>query len=867
MALTSSIVTGTTGTAPVLYTFGSGDLTLAALGDISGARIDVAHGRADIATQGSIHEKTLAEGIQGYAEIDPSRRVTTSVQTTRLRVTDANLFLTARDSMTVQIQSIESNLAFPNGEGNMTAISGVDARANGAITILSPLNSVSDTQVNAVSALLPASLTLASMDGSLTVNDPQSTALLLPSPVGQLALFAQNDIANLSIAMLDNDPSAMNGPFSARRAIDNLSDGFFGLATRFPGVDSTVPEATRRLYHNPLITHANDSAPVQIFTHGSLNNVTINVPKSARVNAAQDIVDTYFVGQNLATGDVTRITAGQDITATAGVGSRIVDRATITASANRITSFIVGGPGTLAVEAGRNMGPFPPSGIVGVAGTDRSYTSGIFTVGNEYNPWLESKGADISVAFGVAPGYDFNALQSTYLDPASYFDTTGAPAAKLDGDLFVQAEDSNGDLRPDRTKPLYAAVLALWLQETAPDAFAGIFGSSGFASDAALADAAYGRLPQLYAAFQSLPKSQQRQFLIQQVLFNEIKAAAIPDGPSFQQYIRGYRAIEALFPSALGYTDNLAVYDLDPATVSADHPLGIPRRRIVDGQLAVAQRVFTGSADFRLSAIETQRGGNITILAPGGDMIVGSQSRTSSLLSRLLSNYPASVFGRLAQSGNALNAIRSVPIASEGILTLRSGSIYSFLDGDLRLNQSRLFTNRGGDITAWSSNGDLAAGQGPRNASSFPPIKVRFDLNGFPTVDVAGSLSGAGIAAFKQNPNDADSDIALIAPVGLVDAGDAGVRSSGNIFVAAARVANADNFAAGGKISGVPTAAPAVVAAPSADPTKEIAAQVARSVNDAVDKDRPSQITVDILGYTGGTDCEDPKSSNPNCPQ
>ncbi|MDV6321431.1 hypothetical protein, partial [Chromohalobacter sp. HP20-39] len=67
-----------------------------------------------------------------------------------------------------------------------------------------------------------------------------------------------------------------------------------------------------------------------------------------------------FFGQNLAPDDITRIVAGRDLTATS--------RLTTSEGAAKPTllgnSFILGGPGDLIVEAGRNMGPFLNSAVV-----------------------------------------------------------------------------------------------------------------------------------------------------------------------------------------------------------------------------------------------------------------------------------------------------------------------------------------------------------------------------------------------------------------------------------------------------------------------------------------------------------------------
>jgi len=173
-----------------------------------------------------------------------------------------------------------------------------------------------------------------------------------------------------------------------------------------------------------------------------------------------------------------------------------------------------------------------------------------------------------------------------------------------------------------------------------------------------------------------------------------------------------------------------------------------------------------------------------------------------------------------------------------------------------------VFSVGGGNIVLFSSNGDVNAGQGPRSASNFPPVTVRFNLDGFGEVDSAGSVSGAGVGAFKPTPDTPASSVSLIAPVGTVDAGDAGVRASGDVVVIAARVANADAItSSGGAISGVPTSAPAAVSTP-AGANAATAAQ-SNGQNNASNADKRSIITVEVRGFAGSDACDDP--NDPNC--
>ena len=216
--------------------------------------------------------------------------------------------------------------------------------------------------------------------------------------------------------------------------------------------------------------------------------------------------------------------------------------------------------------------------------------------------------------------------------------------------------------------------------------------------------------------------------------------------------------------------------------------------------------------------------------------------------------------GGLLYSGYANDApfaaaIETIPAGYEGILTLRGGSIDTFTDTDFLLNQSRLFTEDGGDIAMWSSNGDLNAGEGPKTSADFPPVVVQTNDDLFTQVDSVGGVTGAGIAAFEPEPGIAAPDVFLIAPRGTVDAGAAGVRVAGNLFVAALSVANANNFSVSGTSVGVPGAATVDVgtqtSAGSAAAASAQAAQTASNNGRSFSGDQ-SLITVDMLGYAGG---------------
>ncbi|MDF0491401.1 filamentous hemagglutinin family protein [Sphingomonas sp. H39-1-10] len=844
VALGATVTTNESDAGNVMLTFGSGDLALTTGRDILAGQIDIASGAANI-----IAGRDIA--TYGYEPI-----AIETPQYLRVRLADAVVDVSANGSARIASVSALGVDQRQQSAGFYAPTASFTLEANDTAAILGttglggvresgqqPSYMTANSSEVAFSQILPPSLQITSLSASveLPVNMPQ---ILYPSAIGQLRLYSAGDLTGLVIGMSDVDPGRLGGAFAEQLQYYQL-----------PGVTTATTATELRNQHSQLLTHLGDDEPIRIYTLGSIDNAVIFAAKQARVSAGGDIVDLFFQGQNLTATDISRVWAGGDISGTIAKGFDNLPYV-------RSNNFILGGPGTLMVEAGGDLGPFVTSATIGGA----SSGGGIRTVGNDYNPWLPGEGANVSVRFGMAGGADYTALRDTYLDPAN--------AAMLDGDLFAQVTDSFGNQKPDRTKPIYAPRLASWLREHYPDLFAQVFGSDSFADDTALASAAYGKTAELYAALTSLDLLHQQDFLVNQLYFNELASVTDQDGPSYQQYIRGYRAVQALFPTGRGYTDNLAAYTTDLATVSEDHPLGEPVRNVVNGQPQVADRVHTGDVDLRLATIQTARGGDVGILGPGGDVIAGSVVRTSEQASRrttaLVPQDRVTPLHYLLQGGSltpslGVNTFDSVPLGYEGVLTLTGGAISSFTDGSVILNQSRVFSQQSGNITMWSSNGDIAAGQGPKSASNFPPVTVRFDENGLAEVDSAGSVSGAGIGSFQRTPEDPPSDVLLIAPVGTVDAGDAGVRASGNVVVAAARVANADNFKAAGDITGVPSSTTTNVVATPADAASAIAAQAAAAANSNDQRDRRSIITVDVLGPASDGRCDPNSNGDPDC--
>lgn len=245
--------------------------------------------------------------------------------------------------------------------------------------------------------------------------------------------------------------------------------------------------------------------------------------------------------------------------------------------------------------------------------------------------------------------------------------------------------------------------------------------------------------------------------------------------------------------------------------------------------------ILTQSRDIR-----TRSGGDISIFAPGGGLTMANTT-----------------------IGN--------PLTPPGIVTESGGDISIFTNQSVNIGIGRIFTLRGGNAAIWSSKGDIAAGSSSRTISAAPPTRVIIDPQSASVeTDLAGLATGGGIGVLATVEGVEPGDVDLIAPAGIIDAGDAGIRVSGNINLAAVTVVNSGNISAGGTSTGAPSAsvsAPSISTVTSASNATAAAGSTVAKPGEgqktgetaATHDEAPSIFTVEVIGYGGGgaTDEED----------
>ncbi|MGO4683992.1 filamentous haemagglutinin family protein [Hyphomicrobium sp. 2TAF46] len=305
------------------------------------------------------------------------------------------------------------------------------------------------------------------------------------------------------------------------------------------------------------------------------------------------------------------------------------------------------------------------------------------------------------------------------------------------------------------------------------------------------------------AYFDALAPEQQRVFL-RQVYFAELRAGGreYNDQTSsrYGSYLRGRSVIAALFP------------DQDAN--------GKPIQR--SGDITI----FGGSG------LRTLFGGGIQVLTPGGRSVIGVEGQ--------------------------------VPPASAGVITQGSGDIELYSKGSILLGLSRIMTTYGGSILAWSADGDINAGRGAKTTVLYTPPKRVYDNYGNVTLSPQVPASGAGIASLNPVAGVLPGDIDLIAPLGTIDAGEAGVRSSGNVNLAALHIVNAANIQAQGNTTGVPQIqAPNIGGLMEASDASGAAAKQATNPAQSGASEQPSVIIVEVIGFGGGESDDEKEKRKP----
>ncbi len=839
-------------------------------------------------------------------------------------LTDAvNVFSTA-GSITIADSANGGNAALENWISNVLfqPAGGTNSGGRNFLSFSEPWLGLAETDTSAfdtLAGLMPPTLRVTAFSGDI---DLVGNLTLSPSPSGTLDLIAAGNVNGTQANTLSTTTDAFNAttnPYEWYASTIDISDaspaavpgvtsplGFssgtssqqatsanstnFGLLTiasifdesgatsganvvlqnqeRLHGASPTAPAGVEE----PL--HYGDPNPVHIYAlDGNVSGFTLYAPKATQLIAGTDVTDIALYIQNTSASDVSTVAAGRDIIAydadselrqeASSAGNTIGNTVTIVApgsQAPQAGDIQISGPGTLEVLAGRNLDLGTGSPV-----TTDGLATGITSVGNVRNPLLPFGGASLVVGAGIpaagglgSTALDFSAFASEFLDPT----TSGAEGLEH--------------------LPELAGLLGVNYDSTNPTA-----------SDT-----------DVWSDFNALSATQQQQLELNMfyiVLRDAGRDRNNVNSPNYGNYNAGYEAIGALFGSKLDYTDangtgfvdlflnpttggkaaTTYLADLAPligdagkssaqvwtdfsalptsqqdqlalqvfgdvlhdAATEAGQPATAAQGNLLQTEALAALfngQEWNGNISMSAHEIATTNGGDIDILAPGGAITVG------------------------------LSTDKQTP--QVGILTQHGGNISIFADGTVSLGTSRIFTLQGGNEVVWSTTGNIAAGSGSKTVHSAPPTRVLVNPQSANVEnDLAGLATGSGIGVLETLASVPPGNVDLIAPVGIVDAGDAGIRASGNLNIAARLVLNASNIQVGGTSAGLPpapaapnlaplTAASAASAAASTSASEVTNNSGAQGQGSGV----PSIISVDIISY--GIDDEDDSNGGDSSP-
>ena len=804
--------------------FNNGSLSVQAAGNVS---------------QGLFYDQSGTFNVQATAFVGNPAEFNPALATPRFAQGDNSLDIQARLSSTVTLAfnptAVDSSqlntslygpqtyktdfFTFGPDSAQSIHVTAGDLQLVAAQAASNSLNGDSNSPSNLVSGnwtVTPGTLDIVAYDGSINLN---ATPVMYPAALGQLRLLAGADLLGDVLQMSQAQPSLLGTP--ANPVVDNEIQAGNRLLVPVTG---TVP------------LHAGDTVNAEVVARtGSIDNWELDIPKSAEIVAGQDIGPNIVLNiQNDGSSVVSLVSAGNTID--------------LSGSANLQSSHIfVGGPGAAEILSGGAMN----LGIVG---------PGIVSRGNLDNANLSAQGASLVVASGVglngaglAAQPDFSgALQNFVRYDA--FAAAGSDAAGLDAQVIAAIA---GDANLGGAAAPLAQALSVGLADR----------SSVNNPNSAVRQAIAALTPaQLVEAGVTLASSIQ--------VVNNQRFVSLANQDTFAP---GYAAFDDLFPNLYNNTNALAQFILNnpfsaasnaaqlreqalaglpPALVNAIQ-IGLASPSTVDDPNSAYARAIAAidpaqlasGARALLSNVLTVAGTSLDALKASGQL-VGTGTPYATQLTKFASAYsPASAAGRddlqmdynqitAEQTGSVsifapqgsvivgqataqvLGAGQTAKSAAElGIFTVGGGNIVGMVRDDFNVFESRVFTVAGGDIDLWSSLGNLDAGKGPRDvAVASPPRIVTDPSTGLEFLDFSAAVSGSGIGALKTEPDQPPSNINLIAPLGYVDAGEAGIRAqAGTVTLGTNLVLNATNIqAASGVSGGAVVASPPPPAPPSA---------------------------------------------------
>jgi filamentous hemagglutinin family protein len=367
---------------------GGGDLKIQANGNIVNGTFFVAKGEGNLIAGGSIEPNSGGLGTV-LALQDGSFNVLANGNVYISTTFNPSLVNQSSKNTANSLDSSGINSNF-NSYSNRSGVSVLSSSGNvgygtGDDVFARNAGLYSNSNLSLFFGLNPSKIDLTSFSGDISFGRPGSLnkLVMMPSSDGQLSLLANNNIRLGNTDMSDADPNALPGINSPLNiAIINVLNSLINS-------------------HSLSLLHRDNNTPAMIISsQGDIysDNFLVTIPKATRVIAGRDITDISFGLQNNRPGDVSLIKAGRDV---------------------NTRNIVIGGPGELLVQAGRNIDLIYPE-VTTVSSTGNGGSSNpIFrkTFAEFANPALSPSGASITLQAGLGEGANVENYINQYILP------------------------------------------------------------------------------------------------------------------------------------------------------------------------------------------------------------------------------------------------------------------------------------------------------------------------------------------------------------------------------------------------------------------------------------------------------------------
>lgn len=440
--------------AKALKVLNGGDISVAAGGDIVGGLYFLGRGEGRLSAGGSVRvgDDGLADGaipsisqisnpatmlalMDGHWAVNAVDGLTVgqvynptaipfllAASSSSAGLTDkrASMYYTYEDNASVSLTSLQGDVLLAPDQQNFALLQ----------TTSSPVGKLTDAQgrqAAAMASVLPSVLSLVALDGDVTIDTAGqategafsngksgSTLYVKPSSKSDVNVYAGNDlILRTNLQLLDAQqlplPTMQTSVSPAVVTSGRLSlDALVALLGESDRTSTEVADVTGqlgKLASNPIddAAQATNNNLIRLHAGNDVVFVDVNAQRGqailetrsflrtnrpTEIVAGRDIVNPHFLGQNFGDADTTRVVAGRDI-----VGSEVV-----LASNPRVIA--VSGPGSLQVEAGRDV--------------NLNQMAGVMAVGNQVNSALPQGSAKITVTAGAAKAVNLAQLRQRH---------------------------------------------------------------------------------------------------------------------------------------------------------------------------------------------------------------------------------------------------------------------------------------------------------------------------------------------------------------------------------------------------------------------------------------------------------------------